>query len=119
VGKEQAFEFNLADACKLTLRAIDVDTGKGIPGVSFLMESPCYELGGAAISGDNIGARHRKQRDDLTDKDGYLIRYMGPWEGYYYLVYPAPKGYEPVDNSDVTISTGKAAAEHISKFKKK
>ena len=51
VGKQQAFEFNLADACKLTLRAVDAATGKGIPGVSFSMLSPTAESSGVVIGG--------------------------------------------------------------------
>jgi hypothetical protein len=53
VGKDTAFDFNLVDACKLTLRAVD-ETGKGIPGVSFMMQSETYEYGGVVV-GDNLG----------------------------------------------------------------
>lgn len=49
VGKEQSFEFNLADACKLTLRAVDAASGQGIPGVSFSMESQTGESGGVVV----------------------------------------------------------------------
>jgi hypothetical protein len=120
VGKETAFGFNLADACRLTLRAVDADTGKGIPGVSFEMLSPTAESGGAVV-GDNLGADRKKQGEEVTDADGYLIRHMGPWEGYTYFVYPTPKGYEPVDNPEVKIPTplGTAKAEHAFKFRKK
>ena len=51
VGKETAFSFNLADPCKLTIRAVDADTGKGIPGVSFEMLSPTAESGGLGRRG--------------------------------------------------------------------
>jgi hypothetical protein len=120
VGKETAFEFNLADACKLTLRAVDADTGKGIPGVSFEMLSPTAESGGAVV-GDNLGLDRKKQGEELTDNDGYLIRYMGPWEGYTYFAWPTPKGYEPVGDLEVTIPTplGTEKAGHVSKFRKK
>jgi hypothetical protein len=119
VGKETSFEFNLADACKLSLRAVD-ENGKGIPGVSFSMESETGESGDVVI-GDNVGVDRFKQRKEATDKDGYLIRYMGPWEGYTYFAWPHPKGYEPVGEWVVTIPTplGKEKAEHIFKFKKK
>ena len=119
VGKETGFEFNLADACKLTLRAVD-ENGKGIPGVSFEMLSQTAESGGAVV-GDNLGADHKKQGEEVTDKDGYLVRYMGPWEGYTYFAWPTPKGYEVVGNIEVVIPTtlGTEKAEHIFKFKKK
>lgn len=120
VGKETAFEFNLADACKLTLRAVDADTGKGIPGVAFEMLSPTAESGGSVV-GDNIGVNRKKQGEETTDKDGYLVRYMGPWEGYTYFAWPTPEGYKVVGDLEAVIPTtlGKAKAEHVFKFKKK
>ena len=119
VGEKRAFEFNLADACKLTLRAVDDGTGKGIPGVSFSMLSQTAESGGAVI-GDNLGVDRKKQGREVTDEEGYLVRYMGPWDGYTYFAWPTPKGYKPVDNSDVTIPTplGQGKAGHVFKFKK-
>lgn len=119
VGKDTAFDFNLADACKLTLRAVD-ETGKGIPGVEFEMVSETYEYGGAVV-GDNLGADHNKQGKEATDKDGYLTRYMAPHGGYTYFAWPTPKGYEVVGNMSVEIPTplGKSSAEHVFKFKKK
>src|SRR5262245_61648979 len=120
VGKETSFEFNLADACKLTIRAVDADTGEDIPGVSFQMLSPTAESGGAVV-GDNLGVDRKKQGEETTDKDGYLVRHMGPWEGYTYFAWPTPKGYVTVGDLEVTIPTplGTAKAEHVFKFKKK
>jgi hypothetical protein len=120
VGKETAFEFNLADACKLTLRAVDADTGKGISGVPFMMESQTLEYL-FSVSGDNLGVGRLNRREDVTDKDGYLIRYMEPHDGYSYFAWPQPKGYEAVGVWTVTIPTplGKEKAEHVFKFKKK
>src|SRR3954469_15037886 len=43
VGDKTSFEFNLADACKLKLRAVDADTGEGIPGVTFVTENALGE----------------------------------------------------------------------------
>ncbi|HWB14443.1 MAG TPA: hypothetical protein VG826_34775 [Pirellulales bacterium] len=117
VVKDAAFDFNLADACKLTLRAID-ETGKGIPGVSFQMLSQTAESGGAVV-GDNLGADHKKQGEEVTDKDGYLTRYMAPHDGYTYFAWPTPKGYEVVGDLEVKIPTplGTANAEHVFKFR--
>ncbi len=119
VGKETSFDFNLADACKLTLRAVD-EKGKGIPGVSFEMLSQTAEYGGAVV-GDNIGADRKKQGKEVTDKDGYLVRYMGPWDGYTYFAWPTPKGYDVVEYVEAVIPTplGTEKAEHTFKFKKK
>lgn len=120
VGKEAAFEFNLADACRLTLRVVDADTGKGIPGVSLLMESQTGEWWGAVV-GDNLGADRKKQGEETTDKDGYLVRYMGPWEGYMYFAWPTPNGYVAVGSRVAVIPTplGKEKAEYAFKFRKK
>jgi hypothetical protein len=119
VGKEARFEFNLADACRLTLRAVD-ETGRGIPGVSFSMECETGESGDVVI-GDNLGVDRVKQRKEVTDKDGYLTRYMGAQDGYTYFAWPHPTGYEPVGEWVVKIPTplGTATAEHVFKFKKK
>jgi hypothetical protein len=119
VGKETAFEFNLADACKLILRAVD-ENGKGMPGVSFMMMSQTAEYSSAVI-GDILGVDRQKQGKDVSDKDGYLVRYMGPWDGYTYFAWPTPEGYEVVGNLEVEIPTplGKEKAEHTFKFKKK
>jgi hypothetical protein len=117
VGREQAFEFNLADSCKLTIRAVDADTSEGIPGVSFQMLSQTAESGGAVI-GDNLGVDRKKQGEETTDKDGYLVRYMGPWDGYTYFAWPTPKGYVAVGDVEAVIPTplGTAKAEHVFKF---
>lgn len=121
VGKEHDFEFNLADACKLTLRAVDLETGQGIPGVCFVTESETAEDWGIAIYGDNLGANHKQQHDELTDANGYLIRYLGPRDGYTYFAWPEPKGYEYVGKSSVSLPTpiGTEKVEHAFKFKKK
>ena len=120
VEKKQDFEFNLADACKLTLRAVDVDTGKGIPGVCFVTESETAEDWGIPIYGDNLGANHHKQWDELTDADGYLVRYMGPRDGYTYFAWPNPEGYKHVGKWAITLPTpvGTEKVEHVFKFKK-
>lgn len=120
VEKETTFEFNLADACKMTLRAVDVDTGQGISGVCFVTESETAEDWGIPIYGDNLGANHKKQRDELTDENGYLIRYMGPRHGYTYFAWPDPEGYRHVGKFEVTLPTpiGTEKVEHVFKFKK-
>ena len=39
---EQTFGVYLYEACELVLRAVDVDTGRGIPGVKFGLENEGY-----------------------------------------------------------------------------
>ena len=126
VGKERAFEFSLADACKMTLRAVDADTGKGIPGVVFVTENALAEYWGHAINGDNLGAKILIENwtdDSLkTDKDGNFTRFMGARDGYTYFVWAVPPGYALADKrGEVEVKTpiGTEKAEHVFKFKKK
>jgi hypothetical protein len=126
VGKEAVFEFNLADACKLTLRAVDADTGEGIPGVEFVTENALGEYWAETITGDNLGARPAgkgKQDKNLkTDKDGNFVRFVGPRPGYTYYVWSAPKGYAvPAAFGEVELKTplGTEKVEHVFKIKKK
>jgi hypothetical protein len=117
---KQSFDFHLADACKLVLRAVDADTGKPMAGVVFVTESETAEDWGIAITGDNIGARHAKA-DEVTDKDGYFTRLLGPREGYTYFAWPPPEGYVQVGKLEVTLPTliGTEKVEHIFRFRKK
>jgi hypothetical protein len=126
VGNERAFEFNLADACKLTLRAVDADTGEGIPGVVFVTENELAEYWALPINGDNLGARQLIENwtDNTlkTDKDGNFTRFMGPRPGYTYYIWTLPQGYElPDKQGEVTLETpiGTEKVEHVFKIKKK
>ena len=126
VGDKTSFEFNLADACKLTLRAVDADTGEGLPGAVFVTENELAEDWAAWINGDNLGAKlvgDREQSDALkTDADGNFTRLVGPHPGYTYYVWIAPPGYELSEKrGEVTLETplGTEKVEHVFKFKKK
>jgi hypothetical protein len=126
VGKEQAFEFNLADACKLTLRAVDADTGKGLPGAVFVTENALAEYWAEPINGDNIGAKQPSGSgtDDTqkTDRDGNFIRLIGPRHGYTYYVWAPPPGYEIAGKREEVVlesPVGTQKVEHVFKFRKK
>jgi hypothetical protein len=126
VGDKTSFEYNLADACKFTLRAVDADTGEGLPGAVFVTENELAEDWAAWINGDNLGAKlvgDREENDALkTDADGNFTRLVGPHPGYTYYVWIAPPGYElPEKRGEVTLETplGKEKVEHVFKFKKK
>ena len=128
VGKERAFEFNLADACKLTLRAVDADTGKGLPGAMFVTENAVGEFWAHAINGDNLGSKqiidNWDRIDDTlkSDKDGNFTRLIGPRHGYTYFVWAAPPGYEIAGKSEEVVlesPVGTEKVEHVFKFKKK
>jgi hypothetical protein len=119
VGEEHAFEFNLADACRLTLRAVDVDTGKGIPGVCFVTENATAELWGISLVSDNLGANGRRQGEERTDENGDLVRLMGPRDGYTYYPESVPDGYELAGKWEVSLPTpiGGKPVEHVFRFR--
>lgn len=121
VGKETAFTFNLADACRLTLRVVDADTGKAIPGIELVTENALGEIWGQEIGQDNLGAKPIRERDPRyrTDKDGTLVRLVGPRPGYTY--YPWTELYEVVGKWEVEVPTpiGTLTAEHTFKLRKK
>lgn len=126
VGKERSFEFNLADACKLTLRAVDVDTGMGLPGALFVTENALAEFWAWPINGDNLGAKQHIENkvDDTqkTDAAGNFTRWIGPRHGYTYFVWSAPPGYKIAGKDEEIVldsSVGTEKVEHVFKFKKK
>ncbi|MFO0808895.1 MAG: hypothetical protein U0746_09755 [Gemmataceae bacterium] len=128
VGNERTFVFNLANACKLTLRAVDVDTGKGLPGAVFVTENAVAEDWAGPIHGDNLGSKrivdHRDKIDDTlkTDKDGNFTRLIGPRHGYTYFVWTAPPGYVIAGKQPEIVlesPVGTEKVEHVFKFKKK
>lgn len=125
VGDKTSFEFNLADACKLTLRAVDADTGEGIPGVTFVTENALGEYWALPINGDNVGAKIvEKLTDDSlkTDKDGNFVRFVGPRSGWTYYVWSVPKGYAiPDAYGEIELKTplGTERVEHVFRLKKK
>lgn len=126
VGEQQTFEFNLADACRLTLRAVDVDTGKGLPGAVFVTENALGEYWAHAINGDNLGAKVLLENwtdDSLkTDADGNFTRLIGPRHGYTYFAWTAPPGYELAgewEEVELLSPVGTEKVEHVFKFRKK
>jgi hypothetical protein len=126
VGDKTSFEYNLADACKLTLRAVDADTGEGLPGAVFVTENELAEDWAAWVNGNNLGAKlvgDREENDALkTGADGTFTRLVGPRPGYTYYVWIAPPGYElPDKRGEITLETpiGTEKVEHVFKFKKK
>jgi hypothetical protein len=116
----RAFEFRLADACRLTLRAIDADTGRPLPGVTFVTENAAGEYWATPVAGHNLGAKPETAETSKAGTDGALVRLVGPHEGFTYYVWSQPEGYEPVDPAEVEIPTpvGTAKAEHVFKFRK-
>ena len=128
---QQTIELALADPCELVLRAVDADTGKGIPGVRFALESMYGEMWAEPIRDETIRARPKDRRatqvaDDEksldTDEQGYFRRYVGPrHDEWSYWVDVSPDGYRLVSpRGDVKIDTslGRKRAEQTFVFRR-
>jgi beta-lactamase regulating signal transducer with metallopeptidase domain len=97
----------LRRACELILRAVDDETGRGIPGVKFGREHGGGELWLQVIVPDTLGSR-RPVRSSFERKAGLPAEeeYETDTEGYYrclvgrltwgYRVYQYPKGYDSI-----------------------
>ncbi|MCA9042317.1 MAG: hypothetical protein KDA65_18335, partial [Planctomycetaceae bacterium] len=97
----------LEAACELTLRAVDAETGEGIPGVKFGREMAGAEDWLHVLVPDAIGSKLPVRYDfdpdpDLppesayeTDADGYYrcLVESNPWS---YMVYQSPPGYRRI-----------------------
>lgn len=123
---EQAFNFELAHACQLTLKAIDIDSGEPIPGVVFATECASAEQWAQPIRGDNLGNRHQpsnlKHPSLRTDEKGEFQCLIGPRPGWVYFVWDMPDEFERADESvEVTIdsSNGRESASHTFKLRRK
>ena len=79
----------MADTGELILRAVDIDTGKPISGVSFAVEN---------CSNEDWAVKVGK-----SDAKGVLRLEARRRPGYYYMVLPSPKGYKVVGLDDVYI----------------
>jgi hypothetical protein len=126
VGTETAFEFNPADARRLTLRAVDADTGEGIPGVVSVTTNELAKARAPPVNGDNLGAKILVENwtdDSLKPvEDGNFARFMGPRPGYAYYAWTIPPGYElPDKRGEVTLerSIGTDMVGHVFKLKRK
>lgn len=114
--------YTLLPACELVLRAVDADTGKGLPGAEFYTENALGEEWAHAIEGHNLGFPDKAPAEaQQTDKNGDFRRFVGATGGYAYGVERAPEGYEAVDarEIDLDIPFGKPKAEHVFKFRRK
>jgi hypothetical protein len=82
---------------ELVLRAVDIDTGKPIPGVTFSVENTMAEDWAEPVG--------------ISDEHGTLRLQTVNRPGYYYSVYPRLKGYDVAGLDDVYIpvSPGRVA----------
>ncbi len=126
VGRQDRISYTLLPACELVLRAVDAETGKGLPGAEFYEENAAGEERGHPIFDENIGSRLIEHGQGpippaawLTDKDGNFKRLVGGNGGYKYFVWRSPAGYEPLEPGaevEVKIVYGQQRAEHVFKF---
>lgn len=107
--------FTLLKPVELILRAVDKDTGQGLPGAYFYLESAVAEDWAHPIDGANLGAAHYRDGEHAfdsgkyqTDADGYFKRFIS--DGYLrrsgdsewgpkFGVWKSPEGYEVVEPS--------------------
>lgn len=105
--------FTLLKPIELKLRAVNKDTGRGLPGAYFYLESAVAEDWAHPIDGANLGAAHYRDGEHAfdsgkyqTDADGYFKRFIS--DGYLrrsgdsewgpkYGVWKSPEGYEVVE----------------------
>ena len=127
VGDAPRITYTLLPACELVLRAVDAETGKGLPGAEFYTENAVGEDWGQSIGGENLG--WKLDRDDRgvaaeanrTDKDGNFRRLVGANAGYKYGVEQSPAGYEPAEprsEVEIDIVYGQKHAEQVFKFRR-
>lgn len=129
---EQTIEMVLADPCELVLRAVDADTGEGIPGVRFALESNYEEQWANPIVDETIRPPQKDRRvrqDDsdkkplATDQQGYFRRYVGPrHDEWRYWVDVSPDGYRlvsPRSRVKIDTSLGKKRAEQTFLFRRR
>ncbi|MEI8380483.1 MAG: hypothetical protein WCJ09_10155, partial [Planctomycetota bacterium] len=119
--------FKLEPAVELVLRAIDVETGKGIPGVEFYEEVAAGEDWAHPIYAENIGAKFTdnvaapKGQKHLTDNEGYIRRWIGEkTEESKFGVWTMP-GYEliePKGEISLLVKLGQKRVEQDFKFRR-
>ena len=85
-----AVSAGMAEAGELILRAVDMDTGKAIPGVTFAIEN-----GSAEVWAVEVGK---------ADADGVLRLKAQKRPGYYYMVWQKPKDYKVAGFDDAYIN---------------
>jgi hypothetical protein len=92
------------ETCEVTLRAVDLDTGRGIAGAVFGEEC--------------TGAEYWWKEVGKTDKDGYLrlqvkaVRFRNAYDGFCYSVMPLPDGYQTAGINEVALA--KPSGGHVS-----
>lgn len=121
-GDPPRVTYTLLPACELVLRAVDVETGKGIAGASFYTENAVGEYWAHAIENQNLGGKSVDKKDDVSDSNGDYRRLVSANANYKYGIEAAPPGYEPEKPNlevDVEINYGTRRAEHVFKFRKK
>lgn len=118
-------QFELADACRATLRAVDAETGEGIPGVVFATENAGLEQWAQPIINDSVGAKRIAsdlKHDSLkTDENGEFQCLLGPRPGWAYFVWRMPDGFELIDGRyepEIDTSNGRGNVEHVFKLRK-
>ena len=119
-GDAATITYHLLPACELVLRAVDAETGEGIPGVEFHQENALAEDWGHSIYGHNIGWKKSSDvKAGLTDRDGYFRRLVSANAGFTYFVFEPQTQTALTKGATVDIVNGQTRAEHVFKLSKK
>jgi hypothetical protein len=119
--------YTLLPACELVLRAVDIETGQGLPGVSFYTENAVGEDWAHVIWSENLRTpppeetRSVEHAAHVTDGEGNFRRLIGANAGYAYGVALVPAGYElvePLYEVEIEVTYGAKRAEQTFKFRK-
>ena len=110
---EKPREIHLPQPCQLTLRAVDSETGKGIPGVIFVKSRPLAEIWAEEVVSHTLGIkRPSRSRSELltgkhlqTDAEGNYRVSVGEQYPWTYWVWNAPDGYEVDRSVEVELET--------------
>lgn len=123
-AEANSLAINLLESCELVLRAVDVETGEGIPHVRFYTENAAGEYWADDVRGDNLGYRPQGaaegENHELSDQQGYFRRGVGPHPGYVYGAW-TPQGYRLAEGEhevELDTSFGKQRVEHVFRFQK-
>ncbi|MBS0261064.1 MAG: carboxypeptidase regulatory-like domain-containing protein [Planctomycetes bacterium] len=127
-GGARRLIYRLLPACELVLRAVDAETGNGLPGAEFYTENAVGEDWAHPIYAENLGSPFAHDPPDesrqaawRSDKDGNFRRFVSANAGFTYGVTKAPAGYQAADSAaevEVPIVYGQRRAEHVFRFKR-
>lgn len=127
-GEPPLLVYRLFPACELVLKAIDIDTGRGLAGVTFDEENDLAEDWAHPIVPDHLRMVTRRadavpsDTRQATDDRGEVRFWVGEKAGYKLSIAQSPPNYEAVEpRREVEFNTnyGRNRVEIVFKFRRK